>query len=169
MSKGGGKFWLHSEASRIDHYCNAGSSSRGRLWLRTAAVRAKRGQIMTSDGLLSDGIGMAGSCFLRSDAAQQPSQKVGSRDDALLLPPYKNHVVVDDIVLGMFRLHLHESDHVTEPGAHVAHDDRAMPIGFRPDRHLLEQHIAQKVVRVQHQLRLTGRIGENDPFLAGSI
>jgi hypothetical protein len=45
--------------------------------------------------------------FHRRDAPQQTTQQVGAGDDPLLCAPHQDHVVVDDIVAGPLRRHLH--------------------------------------------------------------
>ena len=52
--------------------------------------------------------------FSRADTAQEPPQEIGSSDYALLCSPYQDQVVVNDIVLGMFRLNLHAPDHFAQ-------------------------------------------------------
>jgi hypothetical protein len=94
--------------------------------------------------------------FQGRDPAQQPAQKVGSRDDPLLPPPRQDGVGVDDVVGQMLSLHLHASDHITRLGSHMLDNDGAVPIGFRPRQSLVEQHIAKKVMGVEHQLRMQG-------------
>ena len=66
-------------------------------------------------------------------------------------PQYQNQIVVDDIVFGAFRLHLHAADHFTQWGVHIRHDNWAVPIEFRAGRHCIEEEIAQEMVCVQYE------------------
>ena len=91
--------------------------------------------------------------FPCGDSTQEPSQKIGAGDDALLRSPHQDQIVVDDIIFRMFWLHLHESNNVTQSRAHAGDDDRAMPIGLRTDRDFVEEDIAQKMVSVQNHAR----------------
>ena len=58
--------------------------------------------------------------------------------------------MVDHIIFSMLRLRLHAPDNVAQSRSHVGDDDRAMPIGFRTDRHFVEEDVAQKMVSVQN-------------------
>ena len=84
-------------------------------------------------------------------------------------PQHQNQVVVDHIISGMFRLYLHEPDHVTQSRAHVGDDDWAMPIGLGANRHFIEEDIAQKMVGVQNHVWGSGFIDKNHPFFSRSI
>ena len=64
------------------------------------------------------------------DTAQQSSQKIGPSYYAFLLAPDQDEIIVDDIVLGVFRLHPHATDHATQRGAHIGYDDWAVPVDF---------------------------------------
>ena len=86
--------------------------------------------------------------FPCGDSAQEPSQEIGAGDDAPLLSPHEDQIVVDDIIFGMPRFHFHEPDNVAQSRAHVRDDDRAMPIRLRTDRHFIEEDIAQKMVSI---------------------
>jgi hypothetical protein len=80
--------------------------------------------------------------FPGGDSTQEPPQEIGAGDDALLLSPHQDQVVVDDIIFSMLWLQLHEPDNVAQSRAHVGDDDRAMPIGLRTDRHFVEEEAA---------------------------
>ena len=45
--------------------------------------------------------------FPHGDSTQEPPQEIGTSDDALLLSPHQDQVLVDDIIFSMLRLHLH--------------------------------------------------------------
>jgi hypothetical protein len=71
-----------------------------------------------------------GSCsvhILRHDSTQKSSQKIGTGYDALLLPPDQDQIVVDDIIFGMFRLHLHATDHAAQRKAPLSLPPLASP------------------------------------------
>ena len=77
--------------------------------------------------------------------------------------------MVDYIIFGMFRLYLHEPDHVTQSRAHVGDNDWAMPIGLGANRHFVKEDVAQKMVSVQNHTWRSGFIDKNHPFFSGSI
>jgi hypothetical protein len=41
-----------------------------------------------------------------------------------------------------------------------------MPIGFRTDRHFVEERIAQEMMHIQHESWLIRWIDKDEPFLA---
>ena len=107
--------------------------------------------------------------FSRADTAQEPPQEIGSSDYALLCSPYQDQVVVDDIVFRMFRLNLHAPDHFAQRRAHIRYNDRAMPVGLQICKYFIEECVAQKVMRIQHQTWLSRGIDNDDPLLAGNM
>ena len=107
--------------------------------------------------------------FSRADTAQEPPQEIGSSDYAFLRSPYQDQVVVDDIVFGMFGLNLHTPDHFAQRRAHVRYNDRAMPVGLQIYKYFIEERVAQKVMRIQHQTWLSRGIDNDDPLLAGDM
>src|SRR5271157_5304860 len=109
------------------------------------------------------------SAFPRGDSTQEPPQEIGAGDDALLLSPDQDQVVVDDIIFSMLRLQLHEPDNVAQSRAHVGDDDRAMPIRLRTDRHFVEEDIAPKMVSVQNHARRSRFVTEDHPLSSRSI
>jgi hypothetical protein len=87
----------------------------------------------------------------------------------LLCSPYQDQIVVDDIVFGMFRLNLHAPDHFAQRRAHIRYNDRAMPVGLQIYKYFIEERVAQKVMRIQHQTWLSRGIDNDDPLLAGGM
>src|SRR6266480_6897651 len=69
----------------------------------------------------------------------------------------------------MFWLNLHAPDHFAQRRAHVRYNDRAMPVGLQIYKYFIEERIAQKVMRIQHQTWLSRGIDNDDPFLAGDL
>src|ERR1700730_7268232 len=108
-------------------------------------------------------------CFQDRNASQQATQQVGSGDDAPLRAPHQDQIVVDDIVLGPLLHDLQAPDDLAEPRLHIPHDDRPVPARALILIGLIEQRVAQKMMGVQHERRLTVEIGHDDPLLAGSV
>jgi hypothetical protein len=93
----------------------------------------------------------AGSPAYYGNSAQQPPEKIRPGDDASLYPPHQDQVVIDDIILGMFRLYLHPADHFAKGRAHIGHNDRAVPMDLRIDGRLIKQRITQKMMGIQYK------------------
>src|SRR5438034_8993224 len=73
------------------------------------------------------------------------------------------------MLFGMFQLNLHAPKHIGQRRAHVRYNDRAMPVGLQTYKYIVEERIAQKVMRIQHQTWLSRGIDNDDPLLAGGM
>ena len=75
----------------------------------------------------------------RHDFTQEPSQEIRSGYYAFSSPETKIRSLSMTSSSGMFRLHLHATDHAAQWCAHIGYDDRTMPVDFRVSRHCIEE------------------------------
>ena len=114
----------------------------------------------------SDAVSSRRPLLHRGDPPQQPSEQIRAGDDPLLLVPDQDQIVLDHVVARLFRHDLHQADDIAQPRLGIADDDRPVPIGVGIDVELVEKSVAQEMMGVEHEHRLTGRIGDDHPFHA---
>ena len=119
-----------------------------------------------------NGLGDRGSRFAQGaacNASQQASEQVCTRDDALFSIPTEDEVVVNHIVLRMFRMHAQALQNRPEQVFGSGDNDGAVAVGIGPERFYTKERIAQEGIGVEDKLGGPLRIGEDHPFLAGAL
>ena len=111
--------------------------------------------------------GLRGTCrFLNGcDAPKEAPQEIRPGDDPTLLTPHEDHVVVNNIIARPLRCDGHATDYLAKPGLHIPYNNWPVPIRVRAALQLVEQRIAQKIMRIENENRLAFEIGDDHPFL----
>ena len=119
----------------------------------------------TGLGNRSPGFAQGATC----NATQQASKQVRTRDDAFFFIPTEDEVVVNHVVLGMFRMHMQALENRAERGFWVSDDNGAVAVGIGAERLHAEERIAQEGIGVEDELGSPLQVGEDHPFFAGTL